>query len=124
MMIWDILWRSIPGGDHSSHYVPVTENKFNLSIIFKRLLAWFQGVYWNQFWILAFEYAYLAYYTVLSHNQEGYYNSLILHALELLPERVEKIVWLAPTSSRATQWFNKCPAGKAFVSQATNLLFN
>ena len=37
--------------------------------------------------IKAFGYAYLVHYTVLFHNQGGYYNSLILQALEL-PLRV------------------------------------
>ena len=37
--------------------------------------------------IQAFGYAYLVHYTMLFHNQGGYYNSLILQALELLPGR-------------------------------------
>ena len=35
--------------------------------------------------IYAFGYAYLAHFTLLPHNQVGYYNSLILQALELPP---------------------------------------
>ena len=39
--------------------------------------------------ILAFGYAYLVHYTMLFHNWGGYYNSLILQALELLPGQAE-----------------------------------
>ena len=43
-----------------------------------------------------FGYAYFVHYTVLFHNQRGYYNSRILQALELLPGRLAQLVSISP----------------------------
>ena len=40
--------------------------------------------------IKAFGHAYLVHYTILFHSRGGYFNSLILQALELLPGRAKR----------------------------------
>ena len=52
-------------------------------------LARFQGIYWNK--LPLFGHAYLVHYTILFHSRGGYFNSLVLQALELLPGRAKDV---------------------------------
>ena len=47
--------------------------------------------------VKAFKHAYLVHYSILFHSRGGYFNSLVLQALELLP------------------WREKTPGGSMFV---------